>query len=262
VRESVSVLSFLLLLSLSFDCKHFTDLPPLPEYDTTSHGFIWQVDSVGEGPSDVLRDVVILNDTLAYAVGELYLRDSTGQLDPQPYNFARWNGSDWKLSRSTNVGLRAVFAFGPNDVWVGTSSPYHWDGNRWAEYTVTGVFNGYINRFWGTSSGDLHMVGTNGSIAHWNGSSWLPLASGTTLDIGDVYGATDSGGVEVQILAVAGNPNISGDRKILQVSRLDVTDLSSSGISGPLSGVWLIPNTLYYVVGNEIYKKNLLSNSH
>jgi len=58
--------------------------------DTTSHNFTWQIDTLGATAS-TLYDVVIINDTLAYAVGEMYLRDSTGQINPQAYNMAKWN---------------------------------------------------------------------------------------------------------------------------------------------------------------------------
>ena len=40
--------------------------------DTTSHNFTWEIDTLGDGGSSVLRDVAIINDTLAYAVGEIY----------------------------------------------------------------------------------------------------------------------------------------------------------------------------------------------
>ena len=62
--------------------------------DTTSNNFIWQTFTFGDpgAGSSNLNDVVIVNDTLAYAVGEIYLNDSTGQPDPNAYNLIKWNG--------------------------------------------------------------------------------------------------------------------------------------------------------------------------
>lgn len=41
--------------------------------DTTSHDFTWQIYTLGDGTgSSCLYDVAIINDTLAYAVGEIY----------------------------------------------------------------------------------------------------------------------------------------------------------------------------------------------
>ena len=39
--------------------------------------------------------VTIVNDTLAYAVGEVFTIDSAGQESNPAYNLARWNGTSW-----------------------------------------------------------------------------------------------------------------------------------------------------------------------
>ena len=72
--------------------------------DTTSHQFTWQVDTLGDGASSVLYDVAIINDTLAYAVGEMYLRDTLGYFDPNAFNIAKWNGIRWQLKRLPFIG--------------------------------------------------------------------------------------------------------------------------------------------------------------
>ena len=61
--------------------------------DTTSNNFIWQTFTFGgDAGSCLLNDVAIINDNLIYAVGAIYLKDSTtGQNDWQPYNLAIWN---------------------------------------------------------------------------------------------------------------------------------------------------------------------------
>jgi hypothetical protein len=76
-------------------CHHATEPPELTA-DTTSHNYTWQLELLGNGAgSGVFYDVAIINDTLAYAVGELYMKDSLGQDDPHAYNVARWNGRQW-----------------------------------------------------------------------------------------------------------------------------------------------------------------------
>jgi hypothetical protein len=44
----------------------------VPTMDTTSHNFTWEIDTLGDGNSSVLRDVCIINDTCVWAVGEIY----------------------------------------------------------------------------------------------------------------------------------------------------------------------------------------------
>lgn len=223
--------------------------------DTTSHNFTWQIDTIGV--SGILYDVAIINDTLAYAVGEIYLNDSTGQIDPQLYNVAVWNGRDWTLSRATNVPLRAVFAFAENDIWAGSSAPYHWNGTNWTGHNVTGIFGGNINKIWGNSSSDVYIVGTNGSLARFDGDSWQKIESGTSLDIIDIYGV--SSGSEATIISVASRLLSTLDREILSIQGSQVVILSDSGITEPLSGVWFVPGKKYMVAGSGYYRKGLLS---
>ena len=45
-----------------------------------------------------------------------------------------------------------------------------------------------MNKIWGSSSNDLYVVGNNGKIAHYNGTSWQRIESGTTLNINDIWG--------------------------------------------------------------------------
>jgi hypothetical protein len=159
--------------------------------DTTNHNFTWQIDTLGDGQSSHLLDVSIINDTLAYAVGEVYVRDSIGQYNVDPFNFLTWNGKLWLMQSITYVPLGAVFAFSNHDIWVGSSAPYHNDGVSWHTYNVTGIFNGYINKIWGTNSSNVYIVGTNGSIAYFNGTIWQKQESGTNIDLMDVWGSPD-----------------------------------------------------------------------
>jgi len=54
---------------------------------------------------------------------------------------------------------------------------------------IGGVDNGQsINKLWGTSSYNLYGVGDKGMIAHYNGSSWQKMESGTTVDLNDIFG--------------------------------------------------------------------------
>ena len=77
--------------------------------DTTSSNFTWQTFTLGGAASSALFDVAIINDTLAYAVGEIYINDSTGQVDPQPYNLAIWNGNSWRIQKVPVLLSRAIF---------------------------------------------------------------------------------------------------------------------------------------------------------
>ncbi len=154
--------------------------------DTTSHDFTWEITYLGDGQS-YLKDVFAISDTDVWAVGQIYLRDSTGGFGKM-YNAAHWDGKKWKLHAGTYVPFNCVFGFASNDVWMGTSAPYHWDGHNWKGYNVQGIFNGWINKIWGRSSSDLYFVGDNGSIMHYDGQKFERQESGTEVGLTDIYG--------------------------------------------------------------------------
>ena len=71
--------------------------------DTTSHNFTWQTFTFGgQGGSSTLFDVAIINENDIWAVGEMYVYDSTGA--PVLYNAVHWDGSKWELKRIKYFG--------------------------------------------------------------------------------------------------------------------------------------------------------------
>jgi hypothetical protein len=228
--------------------------------DTTSHDWAWTMQTFGVASSQ-LDDVAIVNDTLAYAVGKIYLNDSLGQLDYTPYNLAIWNGQRWRFERvywtfQGNQGvshLTAIMAFSSNDIWVGGTVPYHWNGISWrAELGMVGIFASWINKIWGRSSSDLYIVGNNGNIAHYNGSSWRRVESGTSLDIYDVYGD----GEEVLAVAADAFSGIQGSKLIRLNGDQPATLLSPQSLStATLNGLWFMSNRRYLGVGSRNFEK-------
>jgi len=77
------------------------------------------------GAMGLIRDVWVFDRNNAWAVGEIYLNDSTGKPDmANPYNVAKWNGTRWQLSTSEDIGylygqLYCIYAFSANDIWGG-----------------------------------------------------------------------------------------------------------------------------------------------
>ncbi len=242
--------------------------------DTTSHDFTFQTFTLGDGSgSSCLYDVAIINDTLAYAVGELYRNDTT-------FNVAKWNGQNWELMRllftcrlwwpncwppdtdAYSPGY-SVFAFSPSDIWIAAGAIFHFNGTIWEMHAgILGAGN--ANKIWGSSSSDLYFVGNNGLIAHYNGSSWSRIespagAGGTTLDITDIWGSKKTTTGETEILAVANKLFTNSERSIMKVTERKVTTLSDVPISWSLYSVWFASNRHYYVAGSGIYEKRKLS---
>jgi hypothetical protein len=248
--------------------NHDESLTPDERPDTTSHSFTWKVERFGEGSSSALYDVAIVSDTLAYAVGEIYPKDSTGQIDTKRFNVARWNDREWSIQRLYYLfpginPIRSVLAFNDHDVWFGMGSLIHWDGARYVEVEVPStLFPSIARKMWGTSSDDLYIVGNAGNLVHFDGGRWSKLETGTTLTIQDIWGAKDPTTGTLEIIAVASEPfYASRGRRILRVSGTTITTLSDSGITQTLTGVWFSASRGYYISGGGIFDKHTLNDT-
>jgi hypothetical protein len=233
--------------------------------DTTSHNFTWQSWTFGgQAGSCTLYDVDIINENDIWAVGEIYLLDTLGQPDPKPYNLARWNGFTWELDQipfeyngSNSYGpIYSIYAFSSSDIWLGIGSMIHWDGIKFNSIKVPDIiFPSRINKIWGTSSNDLYIVGNRGTIAHYQNGQWSRIESGTELNINDIYGAYNDRTNKWEIIAPASDVLQSLDRDLLSINGSTVLHLSTVPISGTLSSTWFIPNRIYLVGGDGIFKK-------
>lgn len=219
--------------------------------DTTSQNFTWEIDTLGDGNSSVLNDVAIINDTLIYAVGEMYKRDSTGQFEIDPYNVAIWTGSRWRLQRlyyQNGTGpIRSVFAISETNVWL--DPWFHWDGQNFQQVPIDQIFSGArINKMWGALS-SLYAVGDNGFIAHYDGRTWQKLESGTTRGINDVWGIekplNNNEDLYCAITAVA-DPQNSWIMKITNASQIDSVQW---GAGREIVSLWTYNGSPLYVCG-------------
>ena len=105
VREMNYMMLLLTLIVLSMSVGQMgcnTTEPPNNRenngFDTTSHSINWIIDEIGEAGS-YLKDVKIISDTSIWAVGAIYLNDSSGNRDPNAYNAIHWNGKEFELKR-------------------------------------------------------------------------------------------------------------------------------------------------------------------
>jgi hypothetical protein len=110
-HNRLGLLPFIALLSLLLCFPQCTDDEPTepPDnkdttgvvdtgIDTTTHMYSWQSFEIGEAPSGTLYSVSAIDENNAYAVGEIYMYDTTSTTGKYlKYNAARWDGMKWKL---------------------------------------------------------------------------------------------------------------------------------------------------------------------
>ena len=122
-----------------------------------------------------------------------------------------WDGTQWNIVRSPNVGsnnnfLNSVTTVSVNDVWaVGTSTNNshinktlieHWDGTQWSVVPSPngGSSNNFLGEVSAASANDIWTVGAYNNtnnvsltlIEHWNGSKWSIVPS-PNFDLGNNY---------------------------------------------------------------------------
>ncbi len=263
--------SFKAYVSLDSTAQDSSDVLTITTLDTTSQDFTWMVDTLGDGASSILHDVAIINDTLVCAVGDLYIRDSSGQFTAQPFGVAVWNGKKWQLERvvaQTQQGfdenirpLTGIFAFSPSDIWLADGNAYHWDGKseRLAPYWIGGYpgnpnpvlgANQGVSRIWGTPSQSLYGVGVNGGAARFDGNSWTNLESGTSADIQDIWGVSRNNSVD--ILCAVSNLYTSGDHKILSINADGTVGTVLPDNLYAISTVWFTTQKRIFVGGGTL----------
>ena len=234
--------------------------------DTTNHDFTWQIDTLGDGNSSALYDVAIINDTLVYAVGEIYKRDSTGQVGYDCYNLAKWNGRNWELlkiqfyticgqSGRTAYPAKSVIAFSASDIWVAMdgSQIAQWDGTSQISTMCIPIV---VNKLWGTSGSDIYAVGSMGAIAHYDGRAWQKMESGTDVDIQDIWGMVNPSTGERLILCAVSKAYWIGGQKILRIAENNQVD-TVTWVSGrrPHS-IWFDKSLRVHACGDGVFRRN------
>ena len=234
--------------------------------DTTSRDFIWTIDTIG-AYSTLLNDVAIINENDIWAVGEIHTLetdqfDSLGNWMP-PYNAAHWNGVEWELERiRTNAcggvdypPIQTIFTLSDNEILFGhlDASITQFDGTLFVNNcSFIQQINGSIKEIWGNSVTDFYVVGQNGLIAHYDGTSWSKLESGTDLPIQDIWGAKNRESEELLLLAIASRKYELSEPQLLKIDNQTVTDLFLP-IQSRQHGLWFQSPRTTYLCGSGVH---------
>jgi hypothetical protein len=159
--------------------------------DTTSHNFVWDIDTLG-GNGSYLNDVWIVDENDIWVVGNI-------ETDSGEYNAAHWNGEEWEFLGfgSNTLDLNSIQYFSDDDIWICSGIIRHWNGEEWTRYHLwdMGVLDpndGGVTEMGGASSSNIYFIGNKGTIVHFNGSDFTKMDSGTEISLIDIYGIEDN----------------------------------------------------------------------
>ncbi len=199
--------------------------------------------------------------------------DTVYNLSYTYYNAAHWDGNEWELVKlmysdeGTVIEGISIYAFSENNILVSAGTLFSWNGNEWNRWKIElDTFPGGINTIWGTSSTNIYFVGNNGSIVHYDGSSFTLMESSTDTPIIDLWGTDEN-----HIWATAYDNTIDEDHPEGYESVTlfydgtsweklyvhtdgywpDVTD----SISGAMTSVWAFEDTVYICSASGIWAK-------
>jgi len=222
--------------------------------DTTSHNFTWQTFTFGEHQHSMLYDVAVINENNIWAVGAIYMNDSLGQPDTQPYAIAHWDGTNWTLMKvpyhDFNQTVKypgPLFAISVIDSEIYVTSYANlliWVNGNWEEkafFMKQIPFDGQVLKIWGNDENHIYCVGRTGAIYYYFNSGWNSIVSGINVNLLDVWGSTDG-----KTIWTCGYTDDYGTSALIKIKD-GVVEKVFEGFSnsqsnryyvGPMSGVW------------------------
>ncbi len=274
---STFILSLFLIFTFE-SCKSPTSPTSNILPDTTSNNYEWQTFILGDGNSSMLNDVTIINDSLAYAVGGIYLKDSTGQNYQLDYNIAKWDGRSWQLKRvAYNIynynctvagnffGMStAIFSFDPNNQFLTDGEDIiDWNETSYSHYPCIDPFiKGALLRIWGANKEKFYVVGRGGTLIYYTNENGYytneqgkSIDLGTSTDIFSVWGTTDAKtGETTAYVPVSDLINVNGIKKIFKLNGTQVDSIQWNTGKNVLS-VWGTPDgSTMYAAGDGLFE--------
>lgn len=264
MSSKIQLTSLILIILASLLLWHCPDDPVAPNtpIDTTSHNFVWEIDTLGTYGS-ALMDVAVIDENTILAVGDI-------NTDSGRFNAARWDGNKWTvfdieteyLGSMIDPNLYRMYYFSENDIWVTDFGfPIHWDGDKWTIYQLQdmGISASAGLGIWGTSSSNMYFVGISGSIVHYDGHGFTKIETHSSLRVNDVWGSSEKDVYFCQFQTSNAYSSIShyDGEKLTQKFYSESANYDSEVLAGVIHTIWAYGDTLYAGCSSGVWKESL-----
>ncbi len=202
--------------------------------DISSNDFTWEVLYFGE-QNNTLQSVSIVDENDIWIVGliEVWGWDSLdSEYDWIPYNALHWDGIESEYISITppyTGAFDVVHSIDDTSVWFGVNYPVLFSNGEFKMFeNAPGL--GWMLDIWGNSLDNTFFTYYDGGIAHYNGSTYHTMNSGTTTDLHDIDGNNE------RVFIVGYNIHAGYDRLILEYKNgVWNKTFSSNLVNGDLS---------------------------
>ena len=180
--------------------------------DLSSSAFQWEVLYFGER-NNTLQSVSIVNENDIWVVGliEVWGWDTLdNEYDYIRYNALHWDGQTWNLisiSPPYSGAYDIVHTINDSVVWAGVNVPALFRNGIWS-VCENAPHLGWMLDIWGNSLDNTFFTYYGGGIAHYNGSTFQTMNSGTVTDLQDIDGNNER-------VFIAGYSITAGNEKIV-----------------------------------------------
>jgi hypothetical protein len=236
--------------------------------DTTSHNFTFQLDTLGDiSFPNILGDVVIINDTLIIAVGEIFE-------DGIYYSAAIWNGTKWQLkplfydSNKIIIPIRGISPIDKDNIYLAAGSIYHWQNMSFQAQLIFSRLNlsdpdGTIEKLCVISNSAIYGVGRNGTIIHYIDGNCTEMESGTDLNLLSITGTNSNQLYTCGTIYGTGRSIVLSYDGSFWKKMMDGCYESTGFVPGQLfntqlygsqEGLWYDGKSTLWVAGDYIYK--------
>ena len=235
--------------------------------DSTVSDWGWSMTTFGVS-SSTFYDACVVNDSLAYAVGEVYALDSNGVYEDDAYNIAIWDGQRWRLDRIyfwRICGQQSMYSY-PIDCMFRTPSGTLWlsaagevvqyrNGKQSTPVCFPAAFQ--ATKLWGRNDSDMYAIGYFDNlqyIVHYNGSTWKVIFTSTMSQFRDIWGGTNPWLKGNSIWAVSGDVAFPTVARVMSLNGNSVDSVTFPYSYYERLTVWFDTEGPVYAGGNGVYQ--------